>query len=55
MNGHSAGVASVGYAGKLAQAVCSCGWAAPDARRRNHEAFEDARAHLAEARRAVAA
>jgi hypothetical protein len=45
---HCAGVASVGYAGKLAQAVCSCGWAAPERRRRNHDAFDDARQHLAE-------
>lgn len=46
---HSAGVASVGYAGKLAQAVCSCGWFAPEPRSRNHDAFDDARAHLADA------
>jgi hypothetical protein len=50
MSAHSAGVASVGYAGKLAQAVCSCGWAAPGAHRRNHAAFDDARAHLSDAR-----
>ena len=55
MTAHSAGVASVGYAGKLAQAVCACGWAAPDAHRRNHDAFTDARAHLADARRKAVA
>ena len=47
MTAHSAGVASVGYGGTLAQAVCSCGWAAEQAHRRNHVAFEDARQHLA--------
>lgn len=50
MTSHAAGVASVGCAGKLAQAVCSCGWTANGAHRRNHAAFEDARAHLAETR-----
>jgi hypothetical protein len=45
MTDHSAGVASVGYAGKLAQAVCSCRWAGKP-RTRNHDAFADARAHL---------
>jgi hypothetical protein len=44
---HSAGVASVGYAGKLAQAVCSCGWVANVPQSRNHDAFDDARTHLA--------
>lgn len=52
---HSAGVASVGYGGKLAQAVCSCGWAAAEARQRNHDAFDDARAHLAAASTEMAA
>lgn len=52
---HSAGVASVGYGGKLAHAVCSCGWAADEPRQRNHDAFDDARAHLAAASAEVGA
>jgi hypothetical protein len=47
---HSAGVASVGYACKLARAVCSCGWVSDQVHRRNHPAFDDARTHLAAVR-----
>lgn len=55
MTAHSAGVASVGYGGKLAQAVCSCGWASEQVHRRNHPAFDDARDHLAAVRQERAA